>query len=49
MDVGLSVYDIAGAELVALGAAAEAAGFSTLWLGEHIVLPACAIRSPSPA
>ena len=39
MDVGLSVYDIAGAELVALGAAAEQAGFSTLWLGEHIVLP----------
>jgi probable F420-dependent oxidoreductase len=39
MDVGLSVYDISGAELVALGAAAEAAGFSTLWLGEHLVLP----------
>jgi probable F420-dependent oxidoreductase len=39
VDVGLSVYDIAGGELVALGAAAEAAGFSTLWLGEHIVLP----------
>lgn len=39
MDVGLSVYDIAGAELVALGVAAEQAGFSTLWLGEHIVLP----------
>jgi probable F420-dependent oxidoreductase len=39
VDVGLSVYDIAGADLVALGAAAEQAGFSTLWLGEHIVLP----------
>ena len=39
MDVGLSVYDIAGAELVELGRAAEAAGFSTLWLGEHIILP----------
>jgi probable F420-dependent oxidoreductase len=39
VDVGLSVYDIAGAELVALGMAAEAAGFATLWLGEHIVLP----------
>ena len=39
MDVGLSVYDIAGADLVALGTAAEQAGFSTLWLGEHIVLP----------
>ena len=39
MDVGLSVYDITGGELVALGAAAEQAGFSTLWLGEHVVLP----------
>jgi probable F420-dependent oxidoreductase len=39
VEVGLSVYDIAGTELVALGAAAEAAGFSTLWLGEHVVLP----------
>jgi probable F420-dependent oxidoreductase len=37
--VGLSVYDITGRELVELGRAAEAAGFSTLWLGEHIVLP----------
>ena len=39
MEIGLSVYDIGGAELVALGRAADAAGFSTLWLGEHIVLP----------
>jgi probable F420-dependent oxidoreductase len=37
--LGLSVYDITGRELVELGRAAEAAGFSTLWLGEHIVLP----------
>jgi len=39
VDVGLSVYDIGAAELVALGRAAEDAGFATLWLGEHIVLP----------
>jgi probable F420-dependent oxidoreductase len=39
VEVGLSVYDIGGAELVALGAAAEQAGFATLWLGEHVVLP----------
>jgi len=39
VEVGLSVYDIAGAELIDLARAAEAAGFSTLWLGEHIVLP----------
>lgn len=39
MEVGLSVYDISGSELVALGRAAEAAGFATLWLGEHVVLP----------
>jgi probable F420-dependent oxidoreductase len=39
MELGLSVYDIGGAELVALGRAAEAAGFATLWLGEHVVVP----------
>src|SRR3954447_26520520 len=39
MEIGLSVYDIGGAELVELGRAADEAGFSTLWLGEHIVLP----------
>jgi probable F420-dependent oxidoreductase len=39
VDVGLSVYDITGSELVGLGRAAEEAGFRTLWLGEHIVLP----------
>jgi probable F420-dependent oxidoreductase len=39
VDLGLSVYDITGRELIELGRAAEAAGFSTLWLGEHVVLP----------
>ncbi len=39
MDVGLSVYDIRAAEFVALVQAAEEAGFATVWLGEHVVLP----------
>ena len=39
MDVGLSVYDIAAAELLALGRRGREAGFATLWLGEHVVLP----------
>jgi probable F420-dependent oxidoreductase len=37
--VGLSVYDIDARELVDLALAAEAAGFASLWLGEHVVLP----------
>lgn len=37
--VGLSVYDIDVRDLVQLATAAEAAGFASLWLGEHIVLP----------
>jgi probable F420-dependent oxidoreductase len=37
--VGLSVYDIHPRELVDLAVAAEAAGFASLWLGEHVVLP----------
>ena len=39
MRIGLSVYDISGAELVQLAAAADEAGFESLWLGEHIVVP----------
>ena len=37
--VGLSAYDITATELVHLAAAADDAGFESLWLGEHIVLP----------
>jgi probable F420-dependent oxidoreductase len=37
--VGLSVYDIDPCELVELAVAAEEAGFASLWLGEHLVLP----------
>jgi probable F420-dependent oxidoreductase len=39
MHLGLSVYDIAPSDLVELATAAEQAGFRTLWLGEHVVLP----------
>ena len=38
MEIGLSVYDISGAELIELDGR-RGAGFSTLWLGEHIVSP----------
>ncbi len=37
--IGLSAYDISGVELVGLAAAADEAGFESLWLGEHVVLP----------
>ena len=37
--VGLSAYDITATELVHLAAAADDAGFESLWLGEHVVLP----------
>jgi len=39
VEVGLSVYDVAPGEFVALVRAAEEAGFSAVWLGEHVVLP----------
>ncbi|MET0909578.1 MAG: TIGR03619 family F420-dependent LLM class oxidoreductase [Ilumatobacteraceae bacterium] len=39
MEIGLSVYDIDPVELVALARSAEEAGFGTIWLGEHVVLP----------
>ena len=40
MSVGLSAYDVRGRDLVDLAAAADRLGFDTLWLGEHVVLPA---------
>lgn len=39
MRVGISCYDVPVAELVEVGRAAEALGFSSLWLGEHVVAP----------
>lgn len=37
--VGLSAYDIDPCDLVDLAVAADELGFSSLWLGEHVVLP----------
>lgn len=39
MRIGLSTYDISATDLVRLAVAADQAGFESLWLGEHIVLP----------
>jgi probable F420-dependent oxidoreductase len=39
MRVGISAYDMHASDVVALAAAAEEVGFSSLWLGEHLVLP----------
>lgn len=39
MKFGISVYNVGPAELVDIAVEAEAAGFDSLWLGEHLVLP----------
>jgi probable F420-dependent oxidoreductase len=39
MRIGLTAYDLPARELLELAAAADQAGFSSLWLGEHVVLP----------
>jgi probable F420-dependent oxidoreductase len=39
MKLGLSTYDIAASDLTHLARAADEAGFESLWLGEHVVLP----------
>lgn len=39
MQIGLTAYDLPARELLELAAAADEAGFSSLWLGEHVVLP----------
>jgi probable F420-dependent oxidoreductase len=39
MKIGLTAYDVPATEFVNLAAAADDAGFSSLWLGEHVVLP----------
>ncbi len=39
MKIGLTAYNIPAPEFQALAATAEEAGFSSLWLGEHVVLP----------
>jgi probable F420-dependent oxidoreductase len=44
----VSLYDITVDRLLAVGRAAEAAGFDSVWLGEHLVLPV-AYRSAHPS
>ena len=39
MSIGLSTYNISASELIRLAVAADEAGFESLWLGEHVVLP----------
>ena len=39
MRIGLSTYDISASDLIELARAADEAGFESLWLGEHVVLP----------
>ena len=39
LSIGLSAYNISAAELVRLAIAGDEAGFESLWLGEHVVLP----------
>jgi probable F420-dependent oxidoreductase len=39
MKVGLTAYDVPAREFVEIARAADEAGFDSLWIGEHIVLP----------
>lgn len=39
MKIGLTAYDVPAQDFLDLAAAADQAGFSSLWLGEHVVLP----------
>lgn len=39
MKIGLSAYDVTARDFLDMARAADEAGFSSLWLGEHIVLP----------
>ena len=39
MRIGISAYDMTATGLLDLASAADAAGFDTLWLGEHLFLP----------
>ncbi len=48
MNVGVSAYNLRIADLVATAVAADEAGFSSLWLGEHLVLP-CDYEAVHPA
>ncbi len=46
MKIGLTSYDVHAREFQELATAADEAGFDSLWLGEHVVLP-IGYRPPS--
>ena len=46
--IGLSAYNLTTGELLRIARAADEAGFDSLWLGEHVVLP-CGYESSHPA
>jgi probable F420-dependent oxidoreductase len=50
MRIGISCYDISVTELVELSVAAEERGFSSVWLGEHVLAPAvyASLHPPQP-
>ena len=48
MKFGVSVHDVDAGELIDIACAAEAAGFASIWLGEHVVVPYGAV-TPHPA
>ncbi len=39
MTISISAYDMNAPDFLDLAAAADAAGFDAVWLGEHVVLP----------
>jgi probable F420-dependent oxidoreductase len=45
--IGLSTYNVTTGELLDLARSADEAGFDSLWLGEHLVLP-CGYESSHP-
>lgn len=47
MHVSLSLWNISAPDIVALGIAAERAGFHGIWLGEHVLAPV-AMKSEHP-
>ena len=47
MRIGISAYGLAATDVIALARDAEAAGFDSLWIGEHILAPR-AYGTPHP-
>jgi probable F420-dependent oxidoreductase len=45
--IGLTAYNVTTRQLIDLARAADQAGFDSLWLGEHVILP-CGYQSSHP-